>query len=147
MTVALGVVGLLVLLALRVPVAAALGVVALAAVVVEDGIANAPVIAAQSMVNGVNSFVLIAAPFFMLAGEIMNQGGLTAEDLPAGACAGRLDSGWARPGECRGQHVLLRHDGVGNFRRGGARDDGDQGDERGRLRAQVFRRDHGCILR
>ena len=77
MTVAFGLVGLLVLLALRVPVAAALGVVALAAVVVEDGIANAPVIAAQSMVNGVNSFVLIAAPFFMLAGEIMNQGGLT----------------------------------------------------------------------
>ena len=77
MTVALGLVGLLVLLALRVPVAAALGVVALAAVVVEDGIGNAPVIAAQSMVNGVNSFVLIAAPFFMLAGEIMNQGGLT----------------------------------------------------------------------
>lgn len=75
--IALGIVGLLLLLALRVPVAPALGIVALAAVAVEDGIAKAPVIAAQSMVNGVNSFVLIAAPFFMLAGEIMNQGGLT----------------------------------------------------------------------
>jgi tripartite ATP-independent transporter DctM subunit len=75
--IALGIVGLLLLLALRVPVAPALGIVALATVVVEDGIAKAPVIAAQSMVNGVNSFVLIAAPFFMLAGEIMNQGGLT----------------------------------------------------------------------
>ena len=29
------------------------------------------------MVDGVNRFVLIAAPFFMLAGEIMNRGGLT----------------------------------------------------------------------
>lgn len=75
--ITLGVLGLMVLLALRVPVAASLGIVALSVVVVEDGIANAPVIAAQSMVNGVNSFVLIAAPFFMLAGEIMNQGGLT----------------------------------------------------------------------
>lgn len=75
--IVLGLLGLMVLLALRVPVAASLGIVALSVVVVEDGIANAPVIAAQSMVNGVNSFVLIAAPFFMLAGEIMNQGGLT----------------------------------------------------------------------
>ncbi|MDP3192935.1 TRAP transporter large permease [Rhodoferax sp.] len=72
-----GVLALMVLLALRVPVAASLGIVALSVVVAEDGIANVPVIAAQSMVNGVNSFVLIAAPFFMLAGEIMNQGGLT----------------------------------------------------------------------
>lgn len=72
-----GVLALMVLLALRVPVAASLGIVALSVVVAEDGIANVPVIAAQSMVNGVNSFVLIAAPFFMLAGEIMNQSGLT----------------------------------------------------------------------
>ncbi|MEO7241685.1 MAG: TRAP transporter large permease [Variovorax sp.] len=77
MMIALGLLGLIALLALRVPVAAALGIVAIIAVVAADGIGNAPVIAAQSMVNGVNSFVLIAAPFFMLAGEIMNQGGLT----------------------------------------------------------------------
>jgi len=76
-TVTFCLVGLLLLLALRVPVAASLGIVALVAVIVEDGFAQAPVVAAQSMVNGVNSFVLIAAPFFMLAGEIMNQGGLT----------------------------------------------------------------------
>ena len=68
-----------------------------------------------------------------------------AENLPAGACAGRLDSGRARPGERRGQHVLLRHDGIGDFRRRGARDDGDQGDARGRLRAQVLCRHHRRI--
>jgi tripartite ATP-independent transporter DctM subunit len=77
MMVTLGIVGLLVLLALRVPVATALGVVAVAAVVFEDGPATVPVVAAQAMFNGVNSFVLIAAPFFMLAGEIMNQGGIS----------------------------------------------------------------------
>jgi tripartite ATP-independent transporter DctM subunit len=77
MMITLGIVGLLVLLALRVPVATALGVVAVAAVVFEDGPAKVPVIVAQAMFNGVNSFVLIAAPFFMLAGEIMNQGGIS----------------------------------------------------------------------
>src|SRR5688572_26475167 len=77
MMIALGIIGLLVLLALRVPVATSLGVVAVVAVVLDDGLAKVPVIAAQAMFNGVNSFVLIAAPFFMLAGEIMNQGGIS----------------------------------------------------------------------
>jgi tripartite ATP-independent transporter DctM subunit len=75
--IAFGIAGLLVLLALRVHIATALGFVALVAVLLEDGLAKAPVIAAQAMFNGVNSFVLIAAPFFMLAGEIMNQGGIS----------------------------------------------------------------------
>jgi tripartite ATP-independent transporter DctM subunit len=77
MMIAFGIAGLLVLLALRVHIATALGFVALVAVLLEDGLAKAPVIAAQAMFNGVNSFVLIAAPFFMLAGEIMNQGGIS----------------------------------------------------------------------
>jgi tripartite ATP-independent transporter DctM subunit len=77
MIIAFGIAGLLVLLALRVHIATALGFVALVAVLLEDGLAKAPVIAAQAMFNGVNSFVLIAAPFFMLAGEIMNQGGIS----------------------------------------------------------------------
>jgi tripartite ATP-independent transporter DctM subunit len=77
MMIAFGIAGLLVLLALRVHIATALGFVALVAVLLEDGLAKAPVVAAQAMFNGVNSFVLIAAPFFMLAGEIMNQGGIS----------------------------------------------------------------------
>ncbi|HEX9016684.1 MAG TPA: TRAP transporter large permease subunit, partial [Chloroflexota bacterium] len=31
----------------------------------------------QTMVNGVNSFPLLAVPLFMLAGELMNRGGVT----------------------------------------------------------------------
>jgi len=34
-------------------------------------------IVAQNLVNGANSFPLLAVPFFMLAGEIMNAGGLS----------------------------------------------------------------------
>jgi tripartite ATP-independent transporter DctM subunit len=36
-----------------------------------------PQILAQNVINGANSFPLLAAPFFILAGEIMNVGGLS----------------------------------------------------------------------
>ncbi len=36
-----------------------------------------PQILAQNLVNGANSFPLLAVPFFMLAGELMNVGGLS----------------------------------------------------------------------
>ena len=36
-----------------------------------------PQIVAQNMVDGANSFVLLAIPFFILAGELMNAGGLS----------------------------------------------------------------------
>lgn len=64
------------LMMLRVPVAAAIGLAAMTAIAAELGW-RVFAVSAQVMVDGVNSFVLIAAPFFMLAGEIMNRGGLT----------------------------------------------------------------------
>jgi tripartite ATP-independent transporter DctM subunit len=72
--VAIGII--IVLMMLRVPVAAAIGLAAMAAIASELGW-RVFAVSAQVMVDGVNSFVLIAAPFFMLAGEIMNRGGLT----------------------------------------------------------------------
>src|SRR6476659_257634 len=36
-----------------------------------------PQILAQNVINGADSFPLLAVPFFMLAGEIMNAGGLS----------------------------------------------------------------------
>ena len=36
-----------------------------------------PQILAQNTIEGANSFPLLAVPFFMLAGEIMNTGGLS----------------------------------------------------------------------
>jgi tripartite ATP-independent transporter DctM subunit len=38
---------------------------------------NDPVIIVQNMWDGANSFPLLAVPFFMLAGELMNAGGIT----------------------------------------------------------------------
>ena len=41
-------------------------------------------ILAQNLINGANNFSLLAIPFFVLAGEIMNEGGLSKRiiDLP-----------------------------------------------------------------
>ena len=49
-------------------------------------------IMAQTLVNGADSFSLLAIPFFVLAGEIMNAGGLSKRivDLP-----GINQAGWA----------------------------------------------------
>lgn len=33
----------------------------------------------QQFIGGINSFSLLAVPFFMLAGELMNKGGITAK--------------------------------------------------------------------
>ncbi len=33
----------------------------------------------QRMVSGLNSFSLLAIPFFILAGEIMNEGGISKD--------------------------------------------------------------------
>lgn len=82
-----------VFLALRIPVAAAVGLAAMVAGMVEMGWRFLPV-SAQVMVDGVNSFVLVAAPFFMLAGEAMNKGGLTTRIFRlASAIVGHLPGG------------------------------------------------------
>jgi tripartite ATP-independent transporter DctM subunit len=70
--------GLLLLFLLGIPAAFALGLSSLIVTVVERGINGIPyTILAQRMVYGVNSFPLLAIPFFILAGKIMNTGGIT----------------------------------------------------------------------
>ncbi len=70
--------GLLLLFVLGIPAAFALGLSSLIVTVFERGIGGIPyTILAQRMVYGVNSFPLLAIPFFILAGKIMNTGGIT----------------------------------------------------------------------
>ena len=53
-----------------------------------------PQILAQNLIEGSNSFPLLAVPFFMLAGEIMNAGGLSKRIVDmAGAFVGHLRGG------------------------------------------------------
>ena len=51
----------------------------------------------RNVYNGIDSFPLMAIPFFMLAGELMNRGGITARLVEfAQAMMGRLRGGLAR---------------------------------------------------
>ncbi len=63
------------LLLLRVPVAVALGLACIPALMIEDRLW--PMILLQETFNGFNSFILIAVPFFLLAANLMNIGGIT----------------------------------------------------------------------
>ena len=67
---------LLVLLALGVPIAYSIGIAALAAILPTMELDVAVVTAAQRTFVGMSKFSLTAIPFFILAGNLMNQGGI-----------------------------------------------------------------------
>ena len=58
------------------PIAVALGVSSLVFILI-DGLP--PVVVLHNMVNGINSFPLIAVPFFIMAGNLMNTAGITTK--------------------------------------------------------------------
>lgn len=59
-------------------VAFSMGLTSLIVVIIDRGLTNIPFgILAQRMVYGVNSFPLLAIPFFLLAGRLMNTAGIT----------------------------------------------------------------------
>jgi len=67
---------LIVLLIIGVPVALSLGLASLVYILI-DGLPN--VILAHNMINGIDSFPLLAIPFFILAGHLMNTAGITTK--------------------------------------------------------------------
>lgn len=72
----LGIMILLFLLGFAVPYA--IGFTALILLIIERGIFNIPFdIITQKIVGGANNFTLLAIPFFLLAGKLMNTGGIT----------------------------------------------------------------------
>ncbi|MEL7362928.1 MAG: TRAP transporter large permease subunit, partial [Bacteroidota bacterium] len=84
------------LLALGVPVAYAIGlatgVTLLANMPAEPALATV----AQRMATGLDSFTLLAIPFFILAGQLMNKGGIAARLIDAAkAVVGALPGGLA----------------------------------------------------
>jgi tripartite ATP-independent transporter DctM subunit len=83
------------LLCLRVPIAFVLGIVTVITAVALD-YSLVPLTIASDLGNGIDSFALLAIPFFILAGELMGSGGLARRliDLAA-AIVGRLPGGLA----------------------------------------------------
>ncbi|GAB5504940.1 MAG: TRAP transporter large permease [Rhizobiaceae bacterium] len=75
MTVAILFLVLFVLMALRVPIAVALGLASLGYILVAG---LPPVLLVHNVINGMNSFPLLAIPFFIMAGGLMNSAGITS---------------------------------------------------------------------
>jgi len=93
MTVILLFVALFGLMFLRVPIAVALGLSSLGYIVI-DGLP--PVVLVHNVINGMNSFPLLAVPFFILAGGLMNSAGITARIFAfARSMVGWLNGGLA----------------------------------------------------
>ncbi len=65
------------LLAVGVPIALVLGVASLIYVLLKDGLS--PTIVIQTAFAGLSSFPLLAIPLFILAGNLMKEGGITAD--------------------------------------------------------------------
>ncbi|MFN3436072.1 MAG: TRAP transporter large permease [Acidovorax sp.] len=92
MIVAIFVVSLLAAMALGVPIAFALMTCSMA-MMAYMGIFDAQIMA-QNMLSGADSFPLIAIPFFVLAGELMNAGGISRRIVNvAGAWVGHFKGG------------------------------------------------------
>lgn len=85
-----------VLLALGVPVAFCIGLATVSAMFLSIEAGPAVTTVAQRMATGLDSFTLLAIPFFILAGQIMNRGGIARRliDL-AKAMVGTLPGGLA----------------------------------------------------
>lgn len=85
-----------VLLVAGVPIAFTLGLAAFAALAVSLDPGSASTVLAQRLATGLDSFALLAIPFFILSGNLMNRGGIAARlvDL-AKVVVGRLPGGLA----------------------------------------------------
>ena len=90
------VVGILGCLALGIPVAISIGLPSLAAAVVFIGWDSAVFLTAQRMFTGINSFPLLAIPLFVLAGVLMNSGGIANRLIDAAkVLVGKMPSSMA----------------------------------------------------
>lgn len=96
MEISILILSFLVLISIRVPVAWALGISSLLTLLVSIDTFPAVTTIAQRLVTGLDSFSILAIPFFILAGHIMNKGGI-AERLIAFAksLVGALPGGLA----------------------------------------------------
>ncbi len=90
------VVSFLIFLALRIPVAFAIGISALLTIVVSMPFIPSVTTLAQRMATSLGSFTLSAIPFFILAGQVMNKGGIAKRLIDfAKAIVGPLPGGLA----------------------------------------------------
>ena len=105
-----------------------------------------PFVVVHRMISGIDSFPLLAVPFFILAGNLMNNAGHHHAHLQLCAGAGRLAARRPRARQRHRLDDLRRHVGHRHRRSGRARHDRDQGDEGPGLSGRVRRRRDGRIV-
>jgi hypothetical protein len=120
---------MLVLFALEVPIAFAIAISALSFFLIDGGV---PLnIFVQKMVSATDSYPLLAIPFFVLAGAIMNKAGITRRLLAlASALVGHMH-GRPRADVHRARHPARRPHRLVVGRRGDALEDARSGDGEG----------------
>lgn len=90
-------IGVIILILLSAPIAVAIGLPSLLAAMAVLGPENAVQAVAQRMFTGANSFSLLAIPFFVLAGVLMNSGGIATRLIDAAkVLTGRLPASKAQ---------------------------------------------------
>jgi tripartite ATP-independent transporter DctM subunit len=88
-------IGFTVLILIGVPIAFAMGVATLLAIIAHGGLPFS--LLAQRALVGADSYALLAIPFFILAGNLMNSGGITTRIIDfANAVVGRFRGGLAQ---------------------------------------------------
>ncbi|MDO5662476.1 MAG: TRAP transporter large permease subunit, partial [Brachybacterium sp.] len=91
------IVGIIVLIAIGAPIAVAIGAPSALALIAVIGPEPSSYVAAQRMFMGANSFTLLAIPFFVLAGQLMNTGGVATRLIDAAkVLVGRLPGSLAQ---------------------------------------------------
>jgi tripartite ATP-independent transporter DctM subunit len=94
MTAEILIIGLLVLFAIRAPIAIAIGVAAMAAILFQGDFS--PMMVVQRMYAGCDSFFLLAVPLFMFTGVLMEAGGISRRLIDfANSLVGWLPGGMA----------------------------------------------------
>lgn len=84
------------MLILNVPVGIALGIASLVTVLSNPSIGASDTYIVQNLVTAIDSFPLMAVPFFVLAGELMSGGGISKRLLNTFNCFfGRITGGLA----------------------------------------------------
>ncbi|HEY5621900.1 MAG TPA: TRAP transporter large permease [Pontiella sp.] len=84
----------LLLLVMNVPIAVSIALATFVAILAEGS--NPAIVVASKMANGVNSFALLAIPFFILSGHLMGKGGMARRLIDfAGTLVGFLPGGLA----------------------------------------------------
>ncbi len=126
-------------IAINVPIAFSMGLASIFGLLLKGNIPL--VIVPQKIFTGCDSFPLLAVPFFILAGALMDTGGISLRLVNLAQCPGRSFQKRIGHGVHRFGNLLFGHLGFDRCRYSGHRLHYDPGDDTGRLHSGPGDRD------